>query len=209
MKHKRGIAVVCVLTLLVVGMAAAIQIAQPEPVSNLKSPNDADGDGIDDYTDMVAGARRYIATDPMYLDEYYEGGYPDEGYGVCTDVIWQAFDAAGYDLKAMVDEDIAQHPEAYGIETPDPNIDFRRVRNLRVFFEQHAEILENEVTDPEQWQPGDIAVFNDHIGMCSDRRNRRGIPYILHHANAVQGAQEADVISRRRVTGHYRWNPAQ
>lgn len=95
-------------------------------LTDLQSPNDADGDGVDDWTDVVLGARAYIATDPHYQSKYYAGGYPDDGLGVCTDVIWQALQAAGYDLKALVDADIAACPEAYPhITTPDSNIDFR------------------------------------------------------------------------------------
>lgn len=79
-------------------------------LTDLQSPNDADGDGVDDWTDAVLGARAYIATDPHYQSKYYAGGYPDDGLGVCTDVIWQALQAAGYDLKALVDADIAACP---------------------------------------------------------------------------------------------------
>ena len=50
-------------------------------------------------------------------------------------MIWRALEEAGYDLKAMVDADIAKDKESYGIEVADPNIDFRRVKNLgRRFF---------------------------------------------------------------------------
>jgi hypothetical protein len=73
-------------------------------ITQLQSPNDADGDGLEDWMDMVLGARDYIATDPHYKSVYYAGGYPDDGYGVCTDVIWQAFRAAGYELKDLVDQ---------------------------------------------------------------------------------------------------------
>ena len=31
-------------------------------LTDLQSPNDADGDGVDDWTDAVLGARAYIAT---------------------------------------------------------------------------------------------------------------------------------------------------
>ena len=79
-------------------------------IPQLQSPLDADGDGVDDWTDMVLGARAYIATHPHYKSKYYAGGYPDDGLGVCTDVIWQAFRAAGYSLKDLVDRDIADHP---------------------------------------------------------------------------------------------------
>ena len=78
-------------------------------IPQLQSPLDADGDGVDDWTDMVLGARAYIGTHPHYKSKYYAGGYPDDGLGVCTDVIWQAFRAAGYSLKDLVDRDIADH----------------------------------------------------------------------------------------------------
>jgi hypothetical protein len=35
-------------------------------IPQLQSPLDADGDGVDDWTDMVLGARAYIATHPHY-----------------------------------------------------------------------------------------------------------------------------------------------
>ncbi|MFQ9052619.1 MAG: DUF1287 domain-containing protein [Oscillospiraceae bacterium] len=95
----------------------------------------------------------------------------------CTDVIWQAFRAAGYSLKDLVDADIAAHPEYYpNIETPDGNIDFRRVSNLDTFFRRHAQVLTCELDDPAQWQPGDIVIFGDrdHIGICPTAGTGRG-----------------------------------
>ena len=176
---------------------------------DIKSAADADGDGIDDYTDIKNGALAYIATNPVYGSKYYNGGYPDDGQGVCTDVIWTAFAAAGYDLKAMVDRDIAEHPEAYpDIQKPDPNIDFRRVTNLDAYLRRHARVLTCSLDDPAQWQPGDIVVFGDmdHIGICSDRRNRSGVPFLIHHGNPVDGAVEHDDMRKMPITGHYRWD---
>ena len=199
-------------------------------LTDLQSPNDADGDGVDDWTDAVLGARAYIATDPHYQSKYYAGGYPDDGLGVCTDVIWQALQAAGYDLKALVDADIAACPEAYPhITTPDSNIDFRRVNTLDTFFRRHAQVLTCDLSDGQQWQPGDIVVFGDrvHIGLCSDRRNRHDhlkvfdglIPHLdvvpdgvfehddvlIHHGNPIDEAVERNDIPRMTVTGHFRW----
>lgn len=177
-------------------------------ISQQQSALDADGDGVDDWTDVVLGARAYIATDPHYQSKYYAGGYPDDGLGVCTDVIWQALQAAGYDLKALVDADIAACPEAYPhITTPDSNIDFRRVNTLDTFFRRHAQVLTCGLSDGQQWQPGDIVVFGDraHIGLCSDRRNRQGIPFLIHHGNPIDEAVERNDIPRMTVTGHFRW----
>lgn len=180
--------------------------------SDLVSPNDADGDGLDDYADMVEGARAYIATDPLYESAYYAGGYPTDGKGVCTDVIWQAFKAAGYSLKDMVDADIAARTDEYfgDSEKPDPNIDFRRCRNLLIFFNEHAEVLTTSTNDPEDWMPGDIVLYDGHIAICSDKRNARGLPYIIHHGNPTEGAVEVNALTTTgygKIIGHFRWVP--
>lgn len=178
--------------------------------ADLVSTNDADGDGIDDYRDMVEGARAYIATNPYYESAYYAGGYPNDGKGVCTDVIWQAFKAAGYSLKDMVDADIAARTDAYfdDSERPDPNIDFRRCRNLLVFFNEHAEVLTTSTKNPEDWMPGDIVLYDGHIAICSDKRNAKGLPYIIHHGNPEEGAVEVNALTGAgEIIGHFRWVP--
>ena len=45
---------------------------------------------------------------------------------------------AGYDLQVLVDADIRVHPQDYMVAEPDANIDFRRVRNLNIFFSHTA-----------------------------------------------------------------------
>lgn len=182
--------------------------AQQLGIPVVTSPNDTDRDGVEDYADMVDGIRAYFETKPHYASKYYAGGYPDDGLGVCTDVIWQAFRAAGYSLKDLVDRDIADHPACYpNIETPDGNIDFRRVSNLDTFFRRHAQVLTCELDDPAQWQPGDIVIFGDrdHIGICSDRRNRQGIPFLIHHGNPIDEAVERNDMGKYVITGHFRW----
>lgn len=172
------------------------------------SPNDADGDGIDDYRDIMLGARAFVETKPKYDGTYYAGGYPPEGIGVCTDVIWQGFLAAGYSLKDLVDVDIAANLDSYPeIETPDSNIDFRRVKNLRVFLERNAQSRTLDPSEIGEWQPGDIVVYPKHIAIVSDRRNKKGEPYIIHHGG--QPILEEDALTRMEIVGHYRWNPGK
>ena len=104
-------------------------------IATIQSAIDYNGNGVDDYTDILLGARKDATTYPSYNGQYYEGGYPPEDIGVCTDVIWRAFRHAGYCLREMVDKDIVSLPEAYkAITVRDDNIDFRRVVNLKVFF---------------------------------------------------------------------------
>ncbi len=169
------------------------------------SGTDMDGDGIDDQLDLLRSARTYLASSPKYESRYYEGGYPDDGYGVCTDVVAFAMLGAGYDLRSLVQEDILSHPEDYDIETPDSNIDFRRVRNLRVYFAHTALSLTTDPLETEEWQGGDIVIFEDHIGIVSDLRNSRGVPFVLHHSGRMQLKYEEDILEKRKdITGHYR-----
>ena len=166
---------------------------------------DRDDDGVDDQSDILNGALAYVSTHPKYKSRYYETGYPDDGYGVCTDVVAYALKNAGYDLQALVDTDIREHPEEYGITAPDKNIDFRRVRNLKVFFSRNTVKLTTNVSETEQWQGGDIVIFERHIGIVSDRRNKNGVPYIIHHNDPWQTAYEQDILEKRTdIVGHYR-----
>lgn len=52
-----------------------------------KIDKDKDKDGIDDQTDILNGVREYIKTKPKYKSKYYKNVYPDNEYGVCTDVV--------------------------------------------------------------------------------------------------------------------------
>ena len=174
-------------------------------IAQLHSQTDADGDDLDDQVDVLQSALAYIATRPKYQSRYYGAGYPDDGYGVCTDVVAFALRGAGYDLMKLVSEDIAANPTEYDIGEPDANIDFRRVRNLQVYFKRNSTSLAIDVSQIEQWQGGDIVVFNNHIGIVSDRRNKDGVPYVIHHNSPWQKSYEEDILeSRDDIVGHYR-----
>lgn len=166
---------------------------------------DKNNDGTDDQMDILNNALAYVQTRPVYKSKYYETGYPDDRYGVCTDVVGYAFWKSGYDLRELVDEDIRKNPEDYDVDKPDKNIDFRRVKNLKIYFEHTAISLTTDVNDIEQWQGGDIVVFKNHIGVISDRRNAEGVPYVIHHNDPYQKNYEEDILqSRKDIVGHFR-----
>lgn len=166
---------------------------------------DKDNDGVDDQADILNSVRKYIATEPEYKSKYYAGGYSNDEYGVCSDVVANGLLGAGYDLMELVDNHIVNNREMYDIENPDKNIDFRRVRNLRVYFEDTAISLTTDVNKIEEWQGGDIVIFEKHIGIVSDKRNRNGVPFLIHHANPYQVHYEEDVLEDRAdMVGHYR-----
>lgn len=183
----------------------------PRQVSAL----DQNGNGINDTDDLIEGARLEAGRKPLYKSAYYVGGYPPETEGVCTDVIWRAFQHAGYDLKAMMDADIKANTSAYPRTggKPDRHIDFRRVPNQRVFFQRHGLSLTKELKPGDrenmlQWQPGDIVTFQgpDHIAVLSTKRNADGVPYLIHN-DGPWASEDDDFPSwaARGITGHFRF----
>ena len=174
-------------------------------IKTYKSAIDKDNDGIDDQTDILQNTRKYIAKKPKYKSKYYETGYPNDNYGVCTDVVAFALLEAGYDLKELVNEDIKKNKELYNIDIIDKNIDFRRVKNLQVYFKNNAISITTDINDITAWQGGDIVIFKKHIGIVSDKRNKKGISFIIHHANPFQLYYEEDVLEKYTdIVGHYR-----
>lgn len=168
---------------------------------------DKDNDGIDDQTDILNNVKKYIQTKPKYQSKYYNTGYPNDEYGVCIDVVGFGLKDAGYNLMELVNEDIINNEEKYNIEVIDKNIDFRRVRNLNVYFKNNNISLTTDLSEIEEWQGGDIIVFKDHIGIISDKRNKKGIPFLIHHANPMQINYEEDVLElydKDYIIGHYR-----
>jgi len=166
---------------------------------------DKDNDGIDDQTDILNNTRNYIATNPKYKSKYYATGYPDDNFGVCTDVVAISLKAAGYDLMELVNNHIKENKELYDIETIDKKIDFRRVRNLDIYFKHNIISLTTDINEIEEWQGGDIIVFKKHIGIISDKRNKSGIPFVIHHANPYQIHYEEDILEGRTdIIAHYR-----
>jgi uncharacterized protein YijF (DUF1287 family) len=176
---------------------------------------DRNNNGTADPLDIVSAARKEVENKTAYKDAYYSGGYPPETEGVCTDVIWRGFKGIGIDFKAMVDKDIKSNTSAYLRVNgkPDPNIDFRRVKNLDVFFRRNAEEVIKELIpyDSEnlkQWQPGDIVIIMkpfEHIAVISDKRDKNGVPKVIH--NTTPHAIENGSLTHWApyIYRHYRW----
>ncbi|WP_245671458.1 DUF1287 domain-containing protein [Pseudobacillus wudalianchiensis] len=176
---------------------------------------DRNDNGVADPIDVVQAARKEAENRTVYKSAYYEGGYPPDGEGVCTDIIWRGFMGAHIKLKDLMDQDIQRHPHLYprAKEKPDPNIDFRRVPNQHVFFQRLAQSLTTDIVPGDrenlaEWQPGDIVVYldgPDHIGIISDKRTKDGVPYFIH--NTPPFASEIKLTSYDSpIAGHFRWN---
>ena len=159
---------------------------------------------------IMMAAKVYISNENLrYDDSYFAGGYPPDDIGVCTDVVWKGLAGIDVSLKDLVDADIAENPQAYSqvVSVPDPNIDFRLVPVLEVFFQRNAQVL---TTDPDAvlaWQPGDLVTFeSSHIAVVSNLRNIWGRPYIIQHGKDPAAEEDRLVASDgMEISGHYRW----
>ncbi|MDL2260208.1 DUF1287 domain-containing protein [Deltaproteobacteria bacterium OttesenSCG-928-K17] len=196
---------------------AALEKWWTENIPRQVSVRDVNQNGVSDTDDLIEGGRREVKNRPYYRSRYIEnGGFPPSGEGVCTDLLWRAMTYAGYDFKSMLDLDVslslASYPRVAG--QPDPNIDFRRVPNQKVFLERYGQrlgtlIVPGDMKNLSQWQAGDIVTFKepDHVAIVSPKRNSTGVPYLIH--NPGPRPVEADdlwrLYQRGRLTGHYRF----
>lgn len=212
---KYKLLLVIIITMLTIGIIYTLYIFNIIPhkkytnsdfnIDTYISSIDKDNDGIDDQTDILNNVREYVKTKPKYKSKYYSTGYSNDEYGVCSDVVAFGLLNAGYNLMEQVNKDIINNKDQYNIEVVDKNIDFRRVRNLKIYFERNSINLTTNINDISSWQGGDIVVFKNHIGIVSDKRNRKGISFIIHHANPYQIYYEEDILEHRNdIVGHYR-----
>ncbi|OOM75267.1 hypothetical protein CLPUN_33970 [Clostridium puniceum] len=199
-----------------------IQIKQTTDVVPIRKVNvpdesskvDKNENGIPDPIDIVNSARKEAEQKTIYKDAYYIGGYPPNGEGVCTDVIWRGFKGIDISIKDLIDKDIKENKTQYKEVNgkADPNIDFRRVLNQDTFFKKNCiqlttEFKEDDINNLKEWQPGDIIVFiegYEHIAIISDKRDDDGIPYVIHNSHPC--ASEAKLSwFYNPIHGHYRW----
>ncbi|MDW7650691.1 MAG: DUF1287 domain-containing protein [Bacillota bacterium] len=165
---------------------------------------------------ILLGARREVKDRVTYDAAYavisYPGGDVPADRGACTDVVIRALRHAGIDLQERIHEDMKDHfelyPQNWGLGAPDSNIDHRRVPNQMRYFERFGQALTLDVRGhTDQWQWGDIVYwrFPDgrlHCGVISDRKNRKGIPLVIHNGGITR---EEDCLLRWEIIGHYRY----
>jgi uncharacterized protein YijF (DUF1287 family) len=199
-------------------------------MDSLGISTDADNDGINDQEDIVLGAKKQLI-DPavniftLETDEpnYYAGGDPPSDLAISTDIIARAFLEAGFILKELVDEDIANNFDKYplrknwGQTTTDPNIDYRRIQNLEIFFFRNGLSLNtifnrSSNSDIQSWYPGDILFldmdgdgFTDCAAIISDTTTRDGIPKVIYNYVEPGYTVEVDILGQKTVNGHYRY----
>ncbi len=168
---------------------------------------------------ILEGARKEVRKGTVYNSSYVEINYPggDVPYnqGACTDVIIRAFRNAGIDLQKLIHEDMKDnfelYPQKWGRETPDSNIDHRRVLNQVCFFKRFGESLTLKVyNNIGEWRKGDIVYWkrrngNYHCGIISDNVNNKGIPLVIHNSGRIGFTKETDSLLSEKIIGHFRY----
>ncbi|WP_112309003.1 DUF1287 domain-containing protein [Pseudogemmobacter bohemicus] len=151
--------------------------------------------------------------DPAYVTLDFPGGDVAPDRGVCTDVLVRALRVAeGIDLQLAVNRDMkadfAAYPKNWGLTRPDPNIDHRRVPNLRRLFERLGAGI-SIAEDPAAYRFGDVitCLIPDDLAhlMVVGTGQTGGRPLIVHNIGA--GTRIEDRLSEFRMTGLYRLGP--
>lgn len=159
----------------------------------------------------IAQAGVTTSYDPAYVALDYPGGDVAETTGVCSDVVVRAFRKASIDLQKEVHEDMkaarSAYPTKWGANSPDRNIDHRRVLNLMTYFTRQGKSLPitNNAAD---YQPGDVVAWEltsgiDHIGIVTNMLSESPDRYLIVH-NIGAGTRIEDVMFAWTIKGHYR-----
>ncbi len=160
--------------------------------------------------------RHKVTYDGSYRKIAYPWGDVPDDIGVCTDVVVRAYRRLGIDLQQRVHKDMwknfQQYPNLAKWErnAPDPNIDHRRVLNLRVFFARNG--LELPISrHASDYLPGDMVTWDiqpgvPHIGIIVNKLSEdHKRPLIVH--NIGKGPKLEDILFKMKITGHYRYQP--
>ncbi len=153
-----------------------------------------------------------ISYDPKYYEINFPLGDIPKDKGVCSDVIIRTYRAIGIDLQEMVYDDMVDnyqsYPKNWNLSKPDPNIDHRRVPNLKNFFSRNGVSLPLSDT-PSDYKKGDIVVWKlshgaPHIGIVVPSPiESDDTPWIVH--NVGLGPQWQNCLFDYDITGHYRF----
>ncbi len=139
---------------------------------------------------LITSAKKQIWGVIKYDTSYYKWWYPPKDRGACTDVIEQALRDNWYFLKDEIDKDMLKYPKNYS-NSYDKNINFRRVKNVKIFLDNYAEkfstCIDENCFKSWIWQPWNIVTFDQipwslwHIAIISNKTNLSEIPLLIHN----------------------------
>ena len=145
--------------------------------------------------------------DPAYYKINYPNGDVPSG-GACTDVIIRVLRKNGMDLQQLIHDDMTDHfseyPNKWRLNSPDANIDHRRVPNIMKYFERQgfSIAVSNIASD---YLAGDIVTWElspgipgiTHIGIVLNNQD------IFHNMGPTSRIESGFLFSHH-IIGHYR-----
>lgn len=168
---------------------------------------------------LAAAALEYSGRDVSYDAGYYQMSLPNGDLplnrGGASDVVVRSFRKLGVDLQQRVNDDMREnfrlYPQLWDANAPDPNMDHRRVPNLRRFFERNGETLP-ATSNPHDYKPGDIVFWSmppnaeQHVGIVVPGPGRHvGEPWVVDHLPG--GLKWENTLFDYKLEGHYRYAP--
>ena len=216
-----GLSVVMVGALVMSGLAGCSNQQVAEKPADVKRSQSARGNVATPERLSYAALdrlRHRVVYDGRYIPISYPNGDVPANMGVCTDTVIRSYRKLGVDLQRLVYEDMSGNFHAYpnltkwGLNQPDPNIDHRRVHNLKAFFTRHGGRV--AVTgNPPDYRPGDLVTWSlggdqEHIGIVVNRKSPADPNRYLIVHNIGEGEKIEDVLFQMPITGHYRYFPA-
>lgn len=200
----------CSILLALIAIAGCDQVREAPIV-----PRSAEPPGFSRRLSAAAleQTKHKVRYDPAYVKIGYPNGDVPHDTGVCTDVVIRSYRTLGIDLQKDVHEDMKAYFYLYpkrwrwGLNGPDPNIDHRRVPNLRIFFQRKGDNLA-VTSDFADYVPGDLVTWSvegrPHIGIIVNRKKSGAGRYMVVH-NIGRGNELEDMLFKYPITGHYRY----
>ncbi len=142
-------------------------------IKTIYSKIDYNKNGIDDYSDILLGAKKSLKKD-----------FNEEEF------ITYSFKYAGYNIKKMI--------KKYNYNKEESTIN-----NFINYLKNNVKRVSKNISKIEDFQPGDILVFDKKIGIISDKRNKKGNTYIIYYKDKIV---EEDIIKNIDIKGHYRFD---
>lgn len=157
-------------------------------------------------------ANRGISFDSAYYEIPYPSGDIPRSKGMAADLVVRCFREVGLDLQQLMHEDMKMdfrvYPQLWQSNSPDENIDHRRVPNLLRFFTRKGQVLKNS-RDEKDYHVGDIVVWalpnaEIHIGIVvpSPEGKSGNSPWVIHHP-VYEEVKWENGLFNYQILGHF------
>ena len=137
-------------------------------IKNIYSKVDYNKNNIDDYSDILLGARKLVGKNTKEIE-----------------LLSKSFKYAGYNILSMIGEDTS-------------------IKGINKYFVNNTYRLTNNIKVIDKYNYGDIIIYDEGLGIVSDKRNKEGISFLIYVKNGI--VVEEDIMPKLKIIGHYRFD---